>query len=84
MKQVTPIYLRLFDNLDNAVKINIDASEKTDQDAQDRYESSRTLIWCCWPAASAWACCWRPGWHASSRVRCRRPCMWPSGWPTAT
>ncbi len=44
MKQATPIYLHLFDNLDNAVKINIDTSEKTDQQAQDRYETSRTLI----------------------------------------
>jgi methyl-accepting chemotaxis protein len=44
LKQVTPVYLRLFENMDKAVAINIDASEKTDQDAQQRYESSRLMI----------------------------------------
>ncbi|TDY90063.1 UNVERIFIED_ORG: methyl-accepting chemotaxis protein [Herbaspirillum seropedicae] len=44
MKQITPVYLRLFENMDKAVAINIDASEKTDHDAQVRYENSRLLI----------------------------------------
>ena len=44
LKQVTPVYLRLFGDLDKAVAINIDASEKIDQEAQQRYESSRLMI----------------------------------------
>ncbi|MBG7620644.1 MCP four helix bundle domain-containing protein [Herbaspirillum sp. AP02] len=44
VKQVTPVYLRLFASLDNAVNINVKGSEETDQEAQDRYESSRIMI----------------------------------------
>ncbi|WP_413628820.1 methyl-accepting chemotaxis protein [Herbaspirillum frisingense] len=44
IKQATPVYLRLFAALDNAVNINVKGSEETDQEAQDRYESSRIMI----------------------------------------
>ncbi|WP_343583520.1 methyl-accepting chemotaxis protein [Herbaspirillum sp.] len=44
LNQLTPVYLRLFGTLDKVVKINVDAADATNNDAQARYESSRTMI----------------------------------------
>ncbi|WP_432239238.1 methyl-accepting chemotaxis protein [Herbaspirillum robiniae] len=44
IKEVTPVYLRLFDSLDKVVKLNVDAADATDKEAQVRYENSRTMI----------------------------------------
>ncbi|HZG22751.1 MAG TPA: methyl-accepting chemotaxis protein [Herbaspirillum sp.] len=44
IKQATPVYLRLFAELDKAVNINVEASDQTDQEAQTRYENSRIMI----------------------------------------
>ncbi|WP_050468305.1 methyl-accepting chemotaxis protein [Herbaspirillum chlorophenolicum] len=51
LNQLTPVYLRLFDTLDKVVNLNVDAADTTDNDAQVRYESSRTMI------AILLACC---------------------------
>ncbi|OWY29646.1 methyl-accepting chemotaxis protein [Herbaspirillum robiniae] len=44
IKEVTPVYLRLFDTMDKVVKLNVDAADATDKEAQVRYENSRTMI----------------------------------------
>ncbi|MBP0599653.1 MCP four helix bundle domain-containing protein [Herbaspirillum sp. LeCh32-8] len=44
IKEVTPVYLRIFDTLDKVVQINVNAADATDKEAQSRYENSRTMI----------------------------------------
>ncbi|WP_343742369.1 methyl-accepting chemotaxis protein [Herbaspirillum huttiense] len=44
MKEITPVYLRLFDNMDNAVKINVEASDAINLAADERYFQARILI----------------------------------------
>ncbi|KAF1044381.1 MAG: Methyl-accepting chemotaxis protein II [Herbaspirillum frisingense] len=44
IKEVTPVYLRLFETMDKVVRFNVDAGDATDREAQVRYESSRTMI----------------------------------------
>ncbi|WDZ94609.1 methyl-accepting chemotaxis protein [Herbaspirillum sp. WKF16] len=44
IKEVTPVYLRLFDTLDKVVALNVEAADATDRDAQVNYETARTMI----------------------------------------